>query len=232
MQPQIGRICRRIEIEREAYLEQGWSIWQRAIAHLSLSRDERRLWYALPGKAARRTEWLLGRIAAKDAVRQWAAQQHGLHLAPADVEILPDRLNRPVVRCVALGSRRLLPHVSISHTASVVVAAVSEPAAPIGIDLADVKQVHSVEALKRAFSDRELDLLGCCTEEDETARVLLFWCAKEAASKAHGSGLGGEPRDWLIDDYTRNSGLVTVNYDRAAYQVRVWELGNEVLAIC
>ena len=29
-------------------------------------------------------------LRAKDAVRQWAAQRYGLHLAPADVEILAD----------------------------------------------------------------------------------------------------------------------------------------------
>ena len=94
MQYESGRICRRIEIKREAYLEQGWGIWKRALAHLSLSREERMLWYALPRKGARRTEWLLGRIAAKDAVRQWAAQRYGLHLAPADVEILADTLRQ------------------------------------------------------------------------------------------------------------------------------------------
>jgi phosphopantetheinyl transferase len=103
-----------------------------------------------------------------------------------------------------------LPDVSISHTARAVVAALSEPAAQIGIDLADFKQVRSVEALKRAFSDRELDLLGAAPRETKR-RVLSFWCAKEAASKAHSSGLGGEPRDWLIDDYAAASGLVTVN---------------------
>jgi acyl transferase domain-containing protein/phosphopantetheinyl transferase (holo-ACP synthase) len=232
LQPETGRICRRIEIESEAYLEQGWGIWKRALAHLVLSREERLLWYALPGKGARRTEWLLGRIAAKDAVRQWSAHRLGLHLAPADVEILPDGLNRPLVRCGVLTSRRLLPDVSISHTASAVVAAVSEPATQIGIDLADLKQVRSVEAVKRAFSDWELDLLGRGTASEEAARVLAFWCAKEAASKAHGSGLGGEPRDWLIDDYAADSGLVTVTHDRASYRVRVWRLGNEVLAIC
>jgi phosphopantetheinyl transferase len=232
MQLESGRICRRIEIEREVYLEQGWSIWKRALAHLSLSREERLLWYALPGKGARRTEWLLGRIAAKDAVRQWAAQEHGLHLAPADVEILPDSLDRPVVRCAALSSRQLLPQVSISHTPSAVVAAVSDPAMRIGIDLAHINQVRSIDVLRRAFSDQELELLGPGSENDEASRVLLFWCAREAASKARGSGLGGEPRDWSIDDYVAKSGLVTVNHHHSSYRVRVWRLGDEVLAIC
>ena len=232
MQLETGRICRRIEIEREAYLEQGWNIWKRALAHLSLSREERLLWYALPARGVRRTEWLLGRIAAKDAVRQWAAQEHGLHLAPADVEILPNSLNKPIVRCVALSLRQLLPEISISHTTRAVVAAVSNPDVCIGIDLADVAQVRSIEVLRRAFSDRELELLGHGIESDETEGVLLFWCAREAASKARGSGLGGEPRDWTIDDYVASSGLVTVSHGYSSYRVRAWQPGDEVLAIC
>ena len=125
-----------------------------------------------------------------------------------------------------------MPEISISHTASAVVAAVSDPAAPIGMDLADVSQVRSVDALKRAFSDRELQLLGRGTQSDEVAQILLFWCAKEAASKAHGSGLCGEPRNWPIGDYAAVSGLVTVCHERSTYRVRVWQLGDEVLAIC
>jgi hypothetical protein len=35
----------------------------------------------------RRVEWLLGRVAMKDAVRSWAMTRHGLALAPTMVRI-------------------------------------------------------------------------------------------------------------------------------------------------
>lgn len=231
MQQETSRICRRIERQREAYLEQGWGIWRRVLAHLTLSRQERAHWYALPETGPRRTEWLLGRIAAKDAVRQWAEERHGLRLAPADIEILPDSLNRPLVHCAALASG-IAPVVSITHTGTAVVAAAADPADKIGIDLGDRADVRSPESLKLGFNERELALLARETTGDQHLGILRFWCAKEAASKARGTGLGGEPRNWLVDDYLPESGLLTVRYGGVSYRVRTWESGGQVLALC
>ena len=40
-------------------------IWQRVLAHLVLSRRERKLWRSLQTPDSRRLEWLLGRVVAK-----------------------------------------------------------------------------------------------------------------------------------------------------------------------
>lgn len=52
------------------------------IAYLVLNQQEREFWYSFPEKSLRRNEWLLGRIVAKDAIRQWAKQHFALEFDP------------------------------------------------------------------------------------------------------------------------------------------------------
>lgn len=96
----------------------GWlgahgGLWTRVLASAVLSRTERELWHALP--AARRADWLLARIAGKDAVRDYVRQRFDVSLRAADVELTPDEhgrllVNGPWTRAVAR-----TPRVSISH---------------------------------------------------------------------------------------------------------------------
>jgi len=232
MQAETNRICRRIDNWWIGYLERSFGIWKRALAHLTLARRERDFWYALPKTGPRRTEWLLGRIAAKEAIRQWALERHRLQVAPADIEILPGPLGQPVVASAVLADVGLFPDVSISHSKGTIVAAVSEPGTRIGIDFARMEDVRSTDLLRKAFLTEELALLDRKANGNASAAVLHFWCAKEAASKAHGQGLGGEPRNWVIDQYEPQDGQVTVNRDGRSYRVRVWQMKDEVLAVC
>lgn len=227
MQEETGMVCRRVGGAENGFLEDAWGIWKRVLASLALSEPERRLWYALPAKGARRAEWLLGRIAAKDAVRQWAEQKYDIRLAPADVQILPDRLDRPYVVSQALSALGPVPQVSITHSNGRIVAAASEPDKPLGIDLVRRDSVRSPEHVGRSFSDSELKLAGGTANG-----VLTFWSAREAAAKALGEGLGGEPRDWIVDDFCKEDGAVTIRRGPAAYRVRVWEFDEELFAAC
>ncbi|CAN5845828.1 hypothetical protein BH23GEM7_BH23GEM7_05840 [soil metagenome] len=63
----------------------GGGIWLHAIAHTVLGRAERRQWRVLPAEQG--ASWLIARIAAKDAVRAYLAEHHGLALCPADVTL-------------------------------------------------------------------------------------------------------------------------------------------------
>jgi len=74
----------RVELP-SGFLEVDKGIWREVLAHLVLSREERRQWITVPEN--RRREWLLSRVAAKDAVRILLRQTHGLTLYPSDVEI-------------------------------------------------------------------------------------------------------------------------------------------------
>jgi len=71
----------------EEFLETDGAIWRAGLAHLVLSHGERRAWALLDLPERGRTEWLMGRLAAKDAVRILMRRRHGLSLYAADVEI-------------------------------------------------------------------------------------------------------------------------------------------------
>lgn len=68
-------------------MESEGGAWRDGLAHLTLSRRERREWNALGVEEGARTAWLLARVAAKDAVRRHVAGSGGARLRPADVEI-------------------------------------------------------------------------------------------------------------------------------------------------
>jgi acyl transferase domain-containing protein len=77
--------------------------WPRVLAQLVLTRAERTDWQGLTGSAEQRREWLLRRVAAKDAVRQLVTARRGVRLAPADIELAADG---PAAFTVAAGLER------------------------------------------------------------------------------------------------------------------------------
>ncbi len=228
MQAETGLICRRVEPFPEHFLDDSWGIWKRVLAHVMLSDREREFWYGLPEKGSRRNDWLLGRIAAKDALRQWAQQTFNLELAPADIEILSTPLGKPLARCPELEAMGSLPDISISHSRSHIVAVLAAPYMRIGIDLERLDVLPAEDWLHGAFAKQELSLV---TQLDQASTVGL-WCAKEAVAKALGTGLQGIPAQWQITHYSTDSQEVTVTYEGKPFLVKLWHLDNEVLAIC
>lgn len=157
-------------------------IWLRALAYSVLSPQERTVWRELTLPPERRAQWLLGRIAAKEAVCAWLAEQHNLALRPADVVIATDAQGSPQ----AEGSwqaqvNAAAPTVSIAHAGEIVVAALSDRGA-VGVDVEPLRPFPP-DALTAAFATAELTLLP-----DDAARWRA-WCAKEAFAKARGGGL-------------------------------------------
>ena len=121
--------------------------------------------------------WLLGRLAAKEAVgRLW-------NLPPAAVEVLKGPDGAPVAassqRALAVGC------LSISHTSDAAVAVAAET--PVGVDLERLDRPVSPRAWRWAFSPAEQKML----EEADGGYPpeLALWCAKEAAAKSWGRGL-------------------------------------------
>ena len=81
----------------QEFLESSHGVWLKTLAYLVLSRRERAVWDNLQLPARERYEWLLGRCAAKDAVRMLVQEHFGQQLCAADVEIVPDASGRLVV---------------------------------------------------------------------------------------------------------------------------------------
>ncbi|WP_083826543.1 type I polyketide synthase [Hoyosella subflava] len=136
----------------------------------------------------RRRQWLLGRIAAKDAVRQllWRSDPHGIY--PQEIEIANHATGAPLV---SGRHGRVLSTitVSIAHCAEIGVAIARHGAC--GIDIEEIRERDGAAEIA-ALTNAEHDLLAELPGE----RALWFtrlWSAKEAVAKRLGTGLQGAP---------------------------------------
>ena len=145
------------------------------------------------------TEWLIGRIAAKDAVRKLLFEAGHRSIFPAEVEITSDESGRPIVS--TSGARDI--RVSIAHKKGIAVAIAAEGVSP-GIDVEQIEEHgEGFEAL--AFHAEELAMLP---EQDRAAWATRLWSAKEAVGKSRGTGLSGNPKSLRVDRIEGESLLV------------------------
>jgi phosphopantetheine--protein transferase-like protein len=157
-----------------------------ALADQILSRRELESWKGMRGVEKRRREWLLGRWAAKEAVRLLAGGSPDLRLAPEEIEIVPDPYGRPQVAYRGDGPG---VSVSIAHSHGAAVAlAVLGAETRVGVDLENLThRREDFEAI--AFSPDERSLLSALPGDMRDEWALRMWCAKEAVGKAVGRGL-------------------------------------------
>ncbi|MEU5075609.1 beta-ketoacyl synthase N-terminal-like domain-containing protein [Streptomyces asoensis] len=160
-----------------------------------------------------RRQWLLGRIAVKDAVRQWLWDQGEGPVFPAELRVGNDDRGRPYV--TGVHGRELPPlDVSLAHCAEAGVA-IARPRGPgpgPGIDIEEVTD-RAPEALAAALGEAELRLLHRLSAEGGDPVALWFtrfWAAKEAVAKAEGTGFGGRPRDFTVLDASPAGDRLTV----------------------
>ncbi|MET8803534.1 beta-ketoacyl synthase N-terminal-like domain-containing protein [Streptomyces sp. NPDC004546] len=146
-----------------------------------------------------RRQWLLGRIAAKDAVRQWLWQHGEGPVFPAELRVRNDESGRPYV--TGVHGRALPPlDVSLAHRAEAAVAVVRPhtPRPGPGIDIEEVTG-RDPATLATALGPAELRLLRVrAAHAAEAVWFTRFWAAKEAVAKAEGGGFGGRPRDFEV----------------------------------
>jgi acyl transferase domain-containing protein/phosphopantetheinyl transferase len=186
-------------------------IWLRVLIHSVLSRRERAAWHSLKTPEPRRLEWLLGRVVAKDAVRQHLRQRYGMVLCPADIEVLPDENGRPVVQGAWLGDLPSAPILSLSHSGGTAVAVVGDgrAAAGVGVDIEYIGRRHAgIEKL--AFTPAEQALLSSVADVSRDSWTLRLWCAKEAVAKALGEGMVGGPQALVVKNLDPDTGIVQV----------------------
>jgi phosphopantetheine--protein transferase-like protein len=169
---------------------------------------------------------------AKDALRQWAKQRFNLDLTPMDIQILPDHLGKPLLYCPKLEAIAPLPDVSISHGRNYFVGAIAEPGMRIGIDLQRLDAVNSNDWLDLAFTPKELELLAQLPQQNEKAIIIGAWCAKEAAAKAAGTGLNGNPKQWQVSQFDITNQKVAIAHVGEIFQIKLYFRDGEILAIC
>jgi phosphopantetheinyl transferase/acyl carrier protein len=193
------------------FFSSGWGIWGRALANVVLSRRERAFLAQAGFSDGRRIEWLLGRVAAKDAVRLLIQRSGGPVLRPADIELEPDEQGRPHVRGAWVRTVSAIPTVSISHSHGAVVALASLAAGGVGIDIEPEGGTPggNGDLGHLAISEEEEALLQSTGDAPDGWR-LRMWCGKEAAGKALGLGLGSGLLGLRVRAVDRSAGSMAV----------------------
>ncbi|THA82202.1 type I polyketide synthase [Streptomyces sp. A0592] len=188
---------------------------QELVMRRYLGAAEREAYERLAPRA--RAPWLLGRIAAKDALRGLLWDGGAGPVFPAEVPVGNDPAGRPVAEGPLTRGFRL----SIAHKDRIAVA-LAHPARPVGIDVEAV--TADPDALVRiALGPDELRLAeGLAAHGDRglPGALTALWCAKEAAAKADGGGLGGRPRDWRVTGDRASGELLVTSPDGTPYPVR------------
>ncbi len=178
-----------------------------------LDHDEQAEMALVP--AGRRTEWLGGRIAAKDAVRRTLFELGNQDVFPIEVQIRNDPSGRPTA------SSRLAEdiRVSIAHKDGVAVALAAIGRDP-GIDLETIEP-RDDGFVRLSFAPEELELLP---DGDRDEWLTRLWAAKEAAAKAEGTGIQGLPREITA------SAVDGERFDIGGHPIETRRLGDRIVA--
>ncbi len=192
--------------------ERNEELWLKIASHVVLNSLERKEFLEMKGSASRRTEWLFGRIAAKEAVRRYLKDHHQARWSYADVQIWRNESGKPIA--IGEWSKYLTAKldVAIAHTAQFVIAvAVSNKR--VGVDVESVSRDLSAEFMNGVFTADEQDLATQAMNPSQA--VIRFWCAKEAVSKALGTGIRYSPREMIVTDYKSDEGTILVRLEGA-----------------
>ncbi|MFF4317720.1 beta-ketoacyl synthase N-terminal-like domain-containing protein [Streptomyces sp. NPDC001568] len=206
----------------------GWSLvyerWpdlasRELIMRNALGGPERTTYAGRPPRGRR--QWLLGRIAAKDAVRHLLWEDGEGPVYPAELLVRNEASGRPYV--TGRHGRDLPPlAVSIAHRAEAGVAIARHRTARAdgsagdgggpGIDIEEISEpAEATVATALAPAERELlATLPAADEESPAVWFTRFWAAKEAVAKAEGTGLAGRPRDFEVTAARADRLTVTV----------------------
>ena len=192
--------------------ERNEELWLKTLSHVILDVSERREFAEMTGSASRRTEWLFGRVAAKESVRRFLKDFYQARWSDADIRIWADDSGKPH----ALGtwndflSTKL--DIAISHTAQFVVA-IAAANARVGVDVESVARDLSEEFAAGVFTPEEQELAAQAANASQA--IIKFWCAKEAVSKALGTGIRYSPKEMVVTGFQADTGVLTIRLEGA-----------------
>ncbi|MFT4113811.1 4'-phosphopantetheinyl transferase family protein [Silvibacterium sp.] len=145
-----------------------------------------------------RHHWVMGRIAAKDAVRHHLTHRGRECPSPSEITITSES-GKPPIAALPNGDKIRL---SIAHSGHIAVAMSGDTA--VGID-AEILREHAPGVEELSLSARERRLLTAAatryssqTRDSRCRLFLRFWAAKEAVAKVAGTGLAGRLSDLEI----------------------------------
>ncbi|MFF2185033.1 beta-ketoacyl synthase N-terminal-like domain-containing protein [Streptomyces sp. NPDC058155] len=170
-----------------------------------------------------RRQWLLGRIAAKDAVRGLLWREGAGEIYPAEIAVRNDKTGRPLAEGVhgrELGELT----VSIAHRRETGVAVAARGIC--GIDVEEIAD-RPRATVETSCDTTELALLDGLVARSPGSGALWFtrfWTAKEAVAKARGTGLRGRPAEFRV--VAADERRVRVMAGGRLYEVRVEQTAN------
>jgi len=182
-------VCRMLSISDLSSLDAG------LLARLCLHMDEMPEFAAKSGVPQRQKQWLLGRVAAKDAVREWLAKAAGAEemLHPAAFVIDNDARGQPAAK--HLSGPGPVPKVSIAHCEDRAIAIADDEAVGVDIERIAARDPSFLEAIStKAERGLLTDQHGGGASDGADEWTTRLWCAKEAAGKLLGTGVDGAPR--------------------------------------
>lgn len=197
-----------------------------AIARVSLCPKEWDEFRALPGPDQHKIEWLFGRIAQKDAVRQLWLGRRSQALFPADIEIFDSAQKCSVARLRSVAANDLEPFVCAAHSSGIF-AALASFDCPVGIAMRSVSREDSTPCTALLEESEIALLVGLPGDQSEW--VLRACCAKEAASKAlfgHTDALG----ELKVSCVKSDNGQVEIHAPKTAAVARCRPIVQPLLA--
>lgn len=190
--------------------ERNSELWLKTMSHIVLCKGERRAFREMPGTVQRRTEWLFGRIVAKEAVRRFLKENYQARWSSADIQIWADDQGKPHAIGAWSDNLKTRLDLAISHTRDFIVAVVASNAR-VGVDVELASRDLSEEFTNGVFSKEELELAA--ESSDAPSTLIRFWCAKEAVSKALGTGIRYSPKELVAESFDTAAGDIAVALD-------------------
>lgn len=139
----------------------------------------------------KRKEWIISRVAVKDAVRNLLNKKKEEAYYPISFEVRSDEVHKPYLH----GEMTSGIHISIAHKGTDAVGT-AQYEGPVGIDIESIEE-RSEGFYELVFSASEQALLA---DLDKAEWATRFWVAKEAYGKYLGKGLQGNPRAYVIEE--------------------------------
>ncbi|MEO0421927.1 MAG: beta-ketoacyl synthase N-terminal-like domain-containing protein [Pseudomonadota bacterium] len=213
----------------QGFLEDAGAVWKRLLAFTVLSAAERAEWHELRLNPKQMSEWIVGRLALKEAVRYWLAQTEGLLLCPADITVTHDEQGRPQVFATGLDIQ--MPAVSLAHVGGMCLAAVTHGEHEVGVDLETLGRVELGSFLEGALTAAERALVAAQPMDAREDYALRLWCAKEAVAKSFGTGLQGRPSDFEVATVDETQQVATVIAHGRTVAVSVRRHEDKIVAL-
>ena len=204
-----GALVWRVPAFPAKFFDMAGGVWRRVLSRTILSAEEREHFASLLSNPRKADEWLVGRLAMKEAARAWFVRYLSAQIYPADLTIRTTPDGKPYLHPDGLDVLGELPEISVSHVEGEAVAVAARAGQPVGIDRELFGRVRLQDLLAGGFSADEQTLFAN-TADNQEASVLQAWCAKEAAAKCIGTGLNGKPRSFLVSAMDDQQGWAQV----------------------